>query len=933
MLPTFASASRLPRLVCAIALLSTAAAQTLAPPVRPLVPAPSAAQVEKVGKVGDNRWLLPTGQIIAPAGRQIDLPTIRPQALTLSPNGKLLAVGGSSKDILIFDAATGAELSRTTMPGDPVKPAEPPKPGVPAPSSTPTPAAKPVEKADDPAAPDVGEPKPDTGGKMSFAGLAFSPDGTRLFVSSRSGQIRYFGVEAAGKLKPEGSFTLPNANAPKRREDIATGLALSADGGRLYACASLGNRLQELEAATGKPLRQWNTGIAPLNVVLAGGKAYVSCLAGPRPKPGDVTASVGRGVLGLVDDRSIASAGSVVIIDLAGNKVLGEIETGLHCGALAVSPGGEYVVAANAGSDTLSVIATASGALVEKIWARATPAEPFGAQPSALVFDPSGKTLYVANATQNAVAVIKFDPKDKASRVLGLIPTAWFPAGLAFDPLHKTLLVSNLRGLGSAKIFKPGDKPGLSSKDLWGTLSFIPVPDTAALAAQTRTALEGMRYARLAAAALPARPNIAPRPVPERAGEPSVFKHVIYVIKENRSYDQILGDMKEGNGSKELCILGEKFTPNQHALAREFVLLDNTYCNSVQSADGHQWTDSGIANEYTERQVVSGYPRSYGGGKAEDGSDALNWASSGFIWDHVTKAGKTFRNLGEWMVTEVKWNDPTKKDKPGYQDISADLREKTGLITYKSRCVIPALAKLSDTDTMGWDLNVPDQFRADKFIEKLHGWETDGSLPDMVYLFLPNDHTGGTRGKAPTPGAQVADNDLAFGRVVEALSHSKYWADTVLLAIEDDPQAGWDHISGYRTTCYVASAYTKRHQTISTHYNHSSLLRTIELILGLPTMNQMTAAATPMSDVFADKPDLTPFKSVPNQVPLDDKNPDPKKIANALMRKLARESEKLVLDRPDAIDEAVFNRILWHAMKGPRAPFPHWAVSGVPDDD
>ncbi len=932
MLPTFAS--RFPRLVCATALLSTAAAQTVAPPARPPAPAPSAVQVAKVGKLGDNRWLLPTGQIIAPAGRQIDLPTIRPQALTLSPNGKFLAVAGSSKDVLIFDAATGAELSRTTMPGDPVKPGEPPKPGVPAPGSTPAPVAKPAEKSDDPAAPDVGEPKPDRDGKMSFAGLAFSPEGTRLFVSSRSGQIRYFGVDGAGKLKPEGSFTLPNANAPKRREDIATGLAFSADGSKLYACASLGNRLQELDAATGKPLRQWNTGIAPLNVVLAHGKAYVSCLAGPRPKPGDTTASVGRGVLGLVDDRSIASAGSVVIIDLAGaGKVLAEIETGLHCGALAVSPGGEYVVAANAGSDTLSVIATASGALVEKIWARATPAEPFGAQPSALVFDPSGKTLYAANATQNAVAVIKFDPKDKASRVLGLIPTAWFPAGLAFDPLHKTLFVSNLRGLGSAKIPKPGDKPGLSSKDLWGTLSFIPAPDTAALAAQTRTALEGMRHARLAAAALPARPGTAPRPVPERAGEPSVFKHVIYVIKENRSYDQILGDMKEGNGSKELCIFGEKFTPNQHALAREFVLLDNTYCNSVQSADGHQWTDSGIANEYTERQVVSGFPRSYGGGKAEDGSDALNWASSGFIWDHVTKAGKTFRNLGEWMVTEVKWNDPSKKDKPSYQDVTADLREKTGLITYKSRCVIPALAKLSDTDTLGWDLNVPDQFRADKFIEKLHGWETDGSMPDMVYLFLPNDHTGGTRGKAPTPGAQVADNDLAFGRVVEALSHSKYWADTVLLAIEDDPQAGWDHVSGYRTTCYVASAYTKRHQTISTHYNHSSLLRTIELILGLPTMNQMTAAATPMSDVFADQSDLTPFKSVPNQVPLDDKNPDPKKIANALMRKLARESEKLVLDRPDAIDEAAFNRILWHAMKGPHAPFPRWAVSTAGDDD
>ncbi len=912
------SRTMLPRFLAASILVTVAHAEVAAPAKAP------APAVEKVGKIAEGKWLLPTGQTITPAGRQIDLPGIRPQALTLSPNGKYLAVAGSSKDVLIFDAATGQELSRMTMPGD-TKVAAPPT----ASALLPAPAA---EKKEEPI-PETGDPKPDKDGKMSFAGLAFSPDGNRLFVSSRSGPIRYFAFDVMGKLKPAGSFTLPNANAPKRKEDIATGLVFSADGTKLYACASLGNRLQELDAATGKPLRQWNTGIAPMNVVIVGTKAYVSCAAGPRPKQGDLTANVGRGVLGIVDDRSIASAGSVVVIDLAANKVLTEIETGLHCGALAVSPKGDYVVAANAGSDTLSVIDTSTDTVIEKIWARATPAEPFGAQPCAVVFDPSGRGLYIANGTQNAIAVLKFDPKDKESRILGLIPTAWFPAGLAFDAARKNILVASMRGIGSAKLPKAGDKPGTSSKDFWGTVNLIPVPDNNTLAAQTKVALEGVRHARLAAAALPARPDTAPRPVPERAGEPSVFKHVIYVVKENRTYDQILGDMKEGNGNKDLCTFGERITPNQHKLAREFVLLDNTYCNSVQSADGHQWTDSGIANDYTERQVTSGFPRSYGGGKAEDGSDALNWASSGFIWDHVAKAGKTFRNLGEWMVSELKWNDPKKKDKPTFQDVTDDLRSKSGLITYKSRCVIPALARLSDTDTMGWDLNVPDQFRADKFIEKLKAWETDGNLPDMVYLFLPNDHTGGTRGKSPTPGAQIADNDLAFGRVVEALSHSKYWADTVLLAIEDDPQAGWDHVSGYRTTCFVASAYTKRRQTISTHYNHSSLLRTIELILGLPAMNQMTAAATPMFDVFTDKPDLTPFKSVPNQVPLDDKNPDPKKIANALMRELAEESEKLELDVPDAIEEGSLNRILWHAMKGPDAPFPHWAVTAVEDDD
>lgn len=899
---------RLLIIVCATGWLTAGSGRDTADPGVPGAAVAAPSTDDRTGKIGEQTWLLPTGQIIRPAGRQVDLPGWRPQTVTLSPDGKFVAVAGGTKDVLLLDPVTGKELGRAAMPAD----------------TKPRSDARSAESTD---------LSPDRGAKMSFSGLAFSPDGSRLYVSSASGSIRCFKAAPDGKLTATGTITLPAANAPDRREEIAAGIAVSRDGTKLYVCGNLGNRLHEVDAADGRPLRRWDTGVAPVNVLLVGNRAFVACLAGPRPKEGDTTAPAGRGVLARADDRAIVAGGSVVIVDLAGNRVVSEVATGPHCGALAVSPDGGTVVAASAGSDTLTVIDAANGAVLEKICARITPADPDGAQPNALAFDAGGRTLYVANGTQNAVAAIRFDPRDRASRVAGLIPTAWFPSGLAFDAAHRSLIVSNLRGIGSALAPKEGESTRLNSHSHWGTVSLIPVPDDAALAAHTRTALEGMRSARIAAASLPARPGVAARPVPERAGEPSVFKHVVYVIKENRTYDQMLGDMKEGNGDAGLCTFGEQYTPNQHKLAREFVLLDNTYCNSVQSADGHQWTDSGIANEYVERQVAAGFPRSYPGGKGDSGVDALNWATSGFVWDHVTRGGKTFLNLGEWMISEVRWADPSKEGKPSYQDIVADLRDRGGRIRFGSRCALSALARYSADDTVGWDLNVPDQFRADKFIEKLRGWEASGGMPDMIYLFLPNDHTGGTRGKGPTPGAQIADNDLALGRVVEALSHSRFWSDTVLLCIEDDPQAGWDHVSGYRTTCFVASAWTHRRRTVSTHYNHDSLLRTIELVLGLPPMNRMTASATPMFDVFADHPDPTPFDSTPNRVALDTTNPEPGKIANPLLRKLARESSRLPLDVPDAIEEGALNRILWHAMKGPEAPFPTWAVHGGEDLD
>jgi hypothetical protein len=329
----------------------------------------------------------------------------------------------------------------------------------------------------------------------------------------------------------------------------------------------------------------------------------------------------------------------------------------------------------------------------------------------------------------------------------------------------------------------------------------------------------------------------------------------------------------------------------------------------------------------------AGFPRSYPDGMEDDDVDAIAYAPSGFIWDNALARGKSLRVYGEFAITEKSWRDKRKKGKPNFLDHYRDFVNGTGLINISSRPAIESLRPHLNTNTVGWDMNISDVFRAAEFIKELKQYEQTGNLPNLMIICLPNDHTSGTKEGAPTPAAQVADNDLAFGQIVEAISRSRFWKETCILAIEDDPQAGWDHVSGYRTTAYVISPYTKRRAVISTQYNQTSILRTIELILGLPPMNQMDATATPMSDCFSDLADFTPFDSVASNVPLDEMNPEPKKVANALLRGHAYASAKLPLDEVDKCPEDLFNRILWHAMKGPSAPYPTWAITAHDDDD
>ncbi|MGZ5478996.1 MAG: alkaline phosphatase family protein [Candidatus Aminicenantales bacterium] len=870
---------------------------------------PAAQDKDTVGPKAPGQEVLPVNQIVTPYGLQSTLPGLRPQALALSPDGKLLAVSGKTPELIILNAVSGKVEQEVALPAEEQKEQHP----------------------------EVVSPMildPDLEGQLSYTGLVFSPDGGRIFLSNVDGSIKVFKVGPDGTVAPSHTYPLPSAGAPRRAEEIPAGLAVTPDGRRLYVCGNLSNRLLELDPATGTVGRTFDVGVAPFDVVLAADKAYVSNWGGGRPKPGDLTGPAGLGTEVRVDPvRHIASEGSVSVIDLSSGSVKTEIRVQLHASALALSPDGRYLVCANAGSDNLSVINTSTDTVVETIWVKSTPADLFGASPNALVFSGDGKTLYVANGTQNAVAAIAFNPKRRKSSLKGLIPVGWFPGALAINGKRGTLYVANIKGLPAQKVpSEPTKAPGFSAYQYHGSISIFPEPRQKTLWDLTAVVETNYRRERIAQASLRARPGQPARPLPERIGEPSVFKHVVYVIKENRTYDQILGDMTEGNGDPALCVFGEAVTPNQHLLAREFVLLDNTYCSGILSADGHQWSTTAFGTDYLERSFA-GWPRSYPDGMGPDEIDALAYAPSGFIWDNALKHGVSLWNFGEFTMPDCGWKDPTWKGRPGWVNYWDEYLNGRGEVKIGSRPAIPTVAPFSPTDTLGWNMDVPDQWRARYIVNQIAAWDKEGRMPQLILVCLPDDHTSGTAEGAPTPQACVADNDLAFGRIVEAFSRSSFWKETVIFGIEDDPQNGWDHVSGYRTTAYVASPYAKRGAVIGTLYNTTSVLRTIEQILGLPPMNQFDATATPMFDCFTSTPDLRPFVSVPANIPLDTMNPPKEEIADALLRRHAILSGRLNFRQVDACPEDTLNRIIWHAVKGSAAPYPVWAVTLVDDKD
>lgn len=842
---------------------TTAAAWTCLVPLT-LLHAPT-APAQPVGPQPEGGSVTPTFQIVRPAGESLELPTSRPVDLVLSPDARWVFLK-DNHGLLAVDASTMAIVQRLPFPDD-------------------------------------------QGGSMT--GLAITRDGTRLLATDSASTLHEATVSPDGHLAWSRHIQLPPPTVGGKA--FACGIALSPDELHTYVCLSRDNALAIINLQTAALERTIPVGVAPYAVTLSpdGAHAYVTNWGGRRPRDNEPSAN-SAGTPALIDPRGIASSGTLSIIDLHSNSVTHELEVGLSPSDLVLSPDASTLYLASANTDELVVIDTHLARIDARVLLRPDDALPFGSMPSALALSDDRTRLYAANAGNNALAVLELQPGHTPT-LAGFIPTGWLPGAIAEH--QGTLFVANIRGTGSRQ---PRADHAFNSHRHTGTLQRLPSPSAEALAGMTSQCLQDARVPQALRAIDRARPDIPPTPVPANPGEPSVFEHVIYIIKENRTYDQVYGDLaspaegSRGNGAPALCIYGRNITPNQHALADQFALLDNYYCNGVLSADGHSWATEGNVTPYLERSF-GGFSRSY-----TFGDDPLTYSSSGFIWDHVLAAGLSFRNYGEF-------DDTTLSRSATLPEVWHDWQSGNPQITFRHNIGVETMRRYSCPDSPGWNLDIPDQIRADVFLRELEAFERDGTLPNLVIIYLPNDHTSGTSEGSPTPSAQVADNDLALGRIVDALSHSRFWPSTCIFVNEDDPQNGWDHVDGHRSTCLVISPYTRRGSIVSDFYNQAGVVHTIERILGIPGANQRYLMAPVMHACFTDQPDTTPFNHLPSNVEITEMNPARRTLAPD-QRHWAELSATIDFDRVDAADEDTLNRILWHAAMGTQTPYPaDWA--------
>jgi len=741
----------------------------------------------------------------------------------------------------------------------------------------------------------------------STHGLAMTRDGTRLYASGAANALWEAQIDAQGVATWGRKIALPGPGG--KGNPHVGGIALSRDETKAYVCLSRNNTLAVVNLSAGTVVHEIAVGVAPYDVACANGDgnesvAFVSNWGGRHPVGIEPTANSSN-TPALIDERGVASSGTVSVVDLVQRREIAQIATGLHPSDLEFGRGGDLLYVANANSDSVSVIDVARRVMVGESFVRPAPGLPFGSAPNALALSPDGRRLYVANGGNNAVAVLDLDQPIEP-RVEGFIPAGWYPGALVADNSH--LYVANVKGIGSRH--PDPKKKGWNSHQHRGSVTRVAIPTPGQLAAHTQQVSADARVPEILRAWERSSQARRPVPVPKRLGNPSVFEHVVYIIKENRTYDQVFGALTQANGDAALCVFGREVTPNHHALAEQFALLDNFYCNGVLSADGHAWATEGYVTDYLEKSF-GGFTRSY----PFAGDDPLSYAATGFLWDNVLLHGLSFRNYGEMNTTATQPANAT------FKRIYEDYVAKTGTIAFKHNIEIDTLRRYSCPASPGWNMRIPDQIRADAFLDEFRAFERDGHWPNLVILYLPNDHTSGTRAGSPTPRAQVADNDLALGRVVDAISHSRFWPKTCIFVIEDDPQNGFDHVDGHRSLCLVVSPYTKRGAVISQFYNQTSVLHTMQRMLGIPPMNQMDALSPLMTACFQSKANLTPYACLPTNIPLDEMNKETSDLSPQ-ERHWAESSAVLPLDQPDQADEDTLNRIVWHSMRGADEPYP-----------
>ncbi len=807
---------------------------------------------QKVGPQPDGSILVPSNQLLRPAGNQVYMPG-RPVDLCLTPDRHTLIVKNSF-DLKFINIRTKKIIQSLPYPT----------------------------------------------GAASFTGLCLSSDGKRIFVSTAENRVLTAVKGKNHEYHWSGSYTLPEPEIGGY--PVPGGLILNQGEDKLYVTLSRNNSLAVITLADSS-VTEIPAGIAPYDVVLfSTEKAYVSNWGGRRPRPGETVYNTSGSEVLVDPETGIANNGSVSVIDLKENKEIKNIETGLHPSGMVLSPDKSRLYVACANSDVISVIDTKTDSVIETVSVHFKDGMPFGSGPNAVAVSPDGKKLYVANGTDNAICEIN---TTSPCKVEGYIPTGWYPGSVITDKRGKFLYVANVKGIGSRN--KGENQTGFSTYNYLGTISLIPVPDEHTLNEMTAVVRQNNTLTENSPRAANA-PKIVP--VPYLPGQTSPIKHVIYIIKENRTYDQVFGDMTQGNGDTSLVMFGRNVTPNHHLLAETFGLMDNFNCSGVLSADGHQWTDEAYVTDYIEK-FFGDFTRSY----PYDGNDALAYAGSGFIWDNVLRHGLTFRNYGEFVTAVI--NPPDAQ----FTDIYDDFVTGLHTISIRSKVNLEQLGPYTCPTYVSFPTKVPDVYRAAEFIKELHAYEENDELPNFIIIALPADHTSGTRPGRPTPEAAVADNDLALGRIVEAVSGSKFWPETCIFVTEDDPQDGLDHVDGHRTVGLVISPWSARGSVISTYYSQINMVRTIENILGLPPMNQLDLSSEPMFDCFQETPDFTPYRVQENNIPLEEINPPLSALkGDALF--WAQKSMEQDLDEVDRIDEDVFNRIIWHAVKGYEVPYP-----------
>lgn len=730
---------------------------------------------------------------------------------------------------------------------------------------------------------------PITGGASGY-GLAADAGG--VWVSTSKSKVLY-ATEGDGKWAWTKTIDLPK---PDVGGEVYP-MGLQRVGTSLWIAASRSNHILEVDVESLKVTRTFPVDVAPYAVVVSGNTAYTSCWGGAPPEAWDKQL-MSSGSPVKVDNRGVAKSGSVLRIDLlTGEKKRADVS--LQPMQILRHADGKRLLIAHGNADVVTQIDSESMKVQAKIETKLDKKLPFGAMPNAIAFSDDGKTLYAANGGTNSVAVIDLGRR----AVMGHIPTGWFPGALAVT--RGELWIANVKGVGSREPRKDGS---YSVYNYSGLIQCVKEPTATTLKEMTATAraCSGVEYA---LASLERSMSKSSEAIPSKLGQSSPIEHVVYILKENRTYDQVLGDMKQGDGDPSLCIFGRDVSPNHHALAEEFVLLDNYYCNGVNSADGHSWAMEGAVTSYLERSF-GGFTRSYPYG----GDDAINAAESGFLWDAFLAKGLSFQNFGEF-------DNATTVPKRTWAELYAEHKAGVRTTKFTKSIDLERIRGYTDQEYPGWQMGIPEQIRADIFLERLREMK---EMANLTIIYLPQDHGSGTSPGVPTPRAHMADNDLATGRIVEALSNSKWWPKMAIFILEDDPQNGFDHIDGHRSFCLIASPYAKRGAVVSQFYNQTSVLHTMLRIFGLGPITQFTALSPLMKDCFTDQPDLTPYKCRPAQIAIDEMNPARDQMTD-LQRKMADLTAKQDLSKMDAIDDDEFNRIIWHSVKGD-LPYPaEWA--------